>query len=165
MEKLTWKPEEDVELKDIPCYEGLYAITRDGRVWSYHRCRRWLKFGNTYGKLGVVLSRNGYKTSYTISHLIGITYLNVSKKYILHKDGDKKNNSIKNISFTNIRNGHLAKEINQYTKDCLYIKTFHSVAEAGRLLNIFPTNITRCARGKYKLAGGYIWKYCEDDKS
>lgn len=27
----------DVEMRDIPGYEGLYAITRGGRVWSYPR--------------------------------------------------------------------------------------------------------------------------------
>jgi hypothetical protein len=31
--------------------------------------------------------------------------------------------------------------------------------EAGTELNIFPTNITTCLKGKVKTAGKFIWKY------
>ena len=33
-------------MKDIPNYEGLYAVTEDGQVWSYPKYRfkgKWLK--------------------------------------------------------------------------------------------------------------------------
>ena len=26
---------DDIELKDIPNFEGIYAITKDGKVWSH----------------------------------------------------------------------------------------------------------------------------------
>lgn len=32
----------DVKIKDIPGYEGLYAATEDGRIWSY-RSNKFLK--------------------------------------------------------------------------------------------------------------------------
>lgn len=43
------------------------------------------------------------------------------------------------------------------TKDV--IKQFAGAAEAGRYLKIDASGISRCACGKQKSAGGYIWKY------
>lgn len=47
-----------VEWRDIPSYEGRYAITRDGRVWSHGG-----SFANQYNKprwLSRSISNNGY---------------------------------------------------------------------------------------------------------
>lgn len=42
-------------MKDIPGYEGLYAITEDGRVWSYRK-NRWVKSSaNKKGYVGIGL--------------------------------------------------------------------------------------------------------------
>lgn len=43
-----------------------------------------------------------------------------------------------------------------------YIKTYNSVKEAGETLKIKPSCISSALTGKYKTAGGFIWKYAED---
>lgn len=53
----------------------------------------------------------------------------------------------------------IKKEINQYSKTGLFIKTFESKAEASRILKIDASSISNCANGKRKTAGGFIWKY------
>jgi hypothetical protein len=36
LQTLLEQAEEEIEMKDIPGYEGRYAVTADGRVWSYY---------------------------------------------------------------------------------------------------------------------------------
>ena len=51
------------------------------------------------------------------------------------------------------------KEINQYDKNNIYIKTFLSVHHAAKELNINQGNISEVANGKRKYCGGFIWKF------
>ena len=50
-----------------------------------------------------------------------------------------------------------AKKIDQYTIEGHYVKTWNSIADAKRELNIF--HIDQVCLGNRKIAGGYIWKY------
>lgn len=52
------------------------------------------------------------------------------------------------------------KKVAQYTKEGEFIQTFHSTREACRQLGIY--NVSACALGKKKTAGGYVWKYIND---
>lgn len=48
----------------------------------------------------------------------------------------------------------------QYDKNGVLIKIWDSATSAGIELNIAPTNITRCCRGRgLKSAGGFVWRY------
>ena len=37
--------------------------------------------------------------------------------------------------------------------------TYNTISEAARILNVSPTGIGGCCKGKLKTAGGYHWKY------
>ena len=52
-----------------------------------------------------------------------------------------------------------AKKIMQFTKSCEFIREWQSAYEAERELGIAQSNICSCCNGKYKSAGGYVWKY------
>ena len=54
---------------------------------------------------------------------------------------------------------HNSKPISQYTKDGEFIKTWDSIMDVERGLGIFASSISYCAKGIYKTAGGYIWRY------
>jgi hypothetical protein len=49
------------------------------------------------------------------------------------------------------------KEVHQYSIDNIYINTFGSTAEAGRLTGI--KTVRQCACGLHKTSGGYKWSY------
>ena len=49
------------------------------------------------------------------------------------------------------------------TLDNMVINMFNSIHEASQLTGINPTNISECARGKRKTAGGYCWKFKEEE--
>lgn len=51
------------------------------------------------------------------------------------------------------------KTILQYDLHNNFIKEWSSISEAGDKLNIHFTNISSCCLGKYKTAGGFIWRY------
>jgi hypothetical protein len=52
-----------------------------------------------------------------------------------------------------------AKSVLQYTRDGNFVKEYHSVGEAARKIGITRGYITKCANGKSKTAGRFVWKY------
>lgn len=63
------------------------------------------------------------------------------------------------------KENHRAKSVEQYDFDGNYIQTFATIADASRTLDISPSEISACARGKKhnKSAGGFIWVYADDN--
>ena len=51
------------------------------------------------------------------------------------------------------------KPILQYSKNNELIKVWDCIRQAGREIGIPNQSIVRCAKGKRKSAGGYIWRY------
>ena len=54
---------------------------------------------------------------------------------------------------------HGVNGIIQYSKDGELIAEYPSTHEASRQTGCNQSNICQCCKGKYKTAGGYIWKY------
>lgn len=59
---------------------------------------------------------------------------------------------------------YFSRTVLQYTTDGIFIKEFISVAEASRQTTINKSCIRDCCRGKQKSAGGFIWRYKEDEQ-
>lgn len=55
-----------------------------------------------------------------------------------------------------------AKAIGQYDKKGNFIKEWSYIREAAQTLGIQGANISACAKGRRKTAGGYIWRYMEE---
>jgi hypothetical protein len=53
----------------------------------------------------------------------------------------------------------IVKKITQYHIDGRKIKSYNSIIEAARRLNIEPGTISRTAKKKSKHAGGFVWRY------
>lgn len=58
-------------------------------------------------------------------------------------------------------NGYGTKKIavSQYDKNGVYIKSYPSMMEAERQLNISNSKICAVCKGKRMTAGGYVWRY------
>jgi len=56
------------------------------------------------------------------------------------------------------------KQIEQYTLQGEYIKTFNSPTEASKYLQINKGGIESCAREETKSSGGFNWKYIDSNK-
>ena len=56
----------------------------------------------------------------------------------------------------------MARKINQYDKNEIFICTWFCIASAADALMICAQNISRCAKGIRPTAGGFVWYYADD---
>lgn len=98
-------------MKDVPEYEGIYAVTKNGKVWSYTKNNRSGKIHNgKYLKeiigdgryLTVNLSKQGKHRIFYIHRLIAMTFIKnpENKREVNHIDGNKINNNVKNLEWS-----------------------------------------------------------------
>lgn len=87
------------ELRDIPGFEGLYAITRDGQIWSYPKGRKnhghWMSPSPRKDDyLMVCLRKDGKAYTPTVHLLVYRTWIGEipAGMEVDHKDDDQLNN-------------------------------------------------------------------------
>lgn len=152
-------------MKDIKGYEGLYAITSCGKVWSY-RSKKFLKaIKNKKGYMIVNLCNNGRKTL-RVHRLVMETYCpceNMESLEVNHKDENKENNCLNNLEWCNHEyNNNYGTRTQRASKKVLCVETgitYLSIAEAERQTGISDSGISAVCRKKRKTAGGYHWEY------
>lgn len=103
-------------MKDIPWFEWSYAITEDGKVWSYAK-KTWpyTQWGFLKPKVtkfwyySVSLRLNGKTKWYSSHRLVAITYLEnpESKRCINHKNWIRNDNRIENLEWCTYRENQL----------------------------------------------------------
>ena len=153
---------------DITGYEGLYAITEDGKVWSYRK-NIFLKPYLARGYFKVRLYKVENNKQFLIHRLVAEAFLPNPQNLpqINHKDENKLNNCADNLEWCdakyNINYGkHNEKLSKSHSKKvyCVELdRVFDSANQAATQLNLFDSNIAKCCKGKYKTTGGYHWKY------
>lgn len=153
-------------MKDIAEYEGLYAVTSCGKVWSY-RSKKFLEPYKMGEYLGVALYKDGKRKNYYIHRLVAEAYIPNPNGYkiINHKDENKYNNCINNLEwctskYNNEYSGNtLAATKSNYRKvKCVETgEIFESIKSAKDKYKI--NNISAACRGVQKTAGGYHWEY------
>lgn len=162
-------------MKDIKNYEGLYAITEEGQVYS-HKSKKYLKPREiTGGYLGVTLYKDGKGTQYRIHRLVAETYLpNPDNLPIInHKSEDKTDNRVENLEWCsheyNSNYGTIKEKITQNASNknihiyCIELqREFESAKQAAEELGITRQNIVAVCRGKRITAGGYHWRYADE---
>lgn len=170
--------------KDIKNYEGLYQVSNLGRIRSFYNYKR---NGNNIltpqikrGYYQVGLRKDKKRKWYQLHRLIATAFIPNPKNLpqVNHKDENKTNNSIDNlewctVSYNNCYGTRLkrvkektSRAVLQYDLKGNFIKEYNSLSEASVCCNIkSPGNITECCKGKYKQAGGFIWKYKEGDNN
>ena len=87
-------------MKDIKGYEGIYAITEDGQVWSYKR-QIFLKPYGQNGYLLVTLFKDGNSKNYRIHRLVAGAYLPNPNNYpeVHHINPIRTDNRIENLAW------------------------------------------------------------------
>ena len=155
---------------DITGYDGLYAITDDGKVWSYRK-NKFLKPFLARGYSKVRLYTNDANKQFLIHRLVAEAFLPNPQNLpqINHKDENKLNNSVDNLEWCdakyNINYGEHNKNVARSHCKKVYCieldKVFESAKSAAIQLNLSDSNIAKCCKGKYKTTGGYHWEYTD----
>lgn len=155
-------------MKDIKNYEGLYAATEDGRIWS-HKNQKFLKPETIRGYLRVQLCKDGEKKSYFVHRLICESYHENPDNLpcVNHISEDKFDNRPENLEWCtheyNNTYGTRLKRIAESNSKPVYCielnRTFKGLTEAAQELNLKKSNICYCLRGTRNTTGGYHWRY------
>lgn len=156
-------------MKDIKGYEGLYAITSCGKVWSYRSQKFLTPRLRKDGRLQVHLSVDNSVKNFLIHRLVAEAYIPnpTGLPQINHKDENPTHNYINNLEWCDseynvnygTRNQRISKKVFCVELD----KEFDGVRTASRELNVDASSITRACKGKVKTAGGYHWKYAIEE--
>lgn len=164
--------------RDIKGYEGFYQVSNLGRVRN-SMTDKILKPVPNHRYLRVTLCKNGVHKLFRIHRLVAQAFIPNPDNLptVNHKDQDKTNNCVDNLEWSDMeyqinygdRNNRVSqKQINdpnkskpvvQYTLDMVFVAEYPSAREASRQTGVDYGNIKHCCNGKFKTAGGYIWKY------
>lgn len=176
--------------KDIKGYEGLYQVSSLGRVRSldrkilysngkrcFHKGKILNLHSNHRGYLYIGLHKNNIIKKYYIHRLVAEMFIFNLYDYpcINHKDENQKNNTVENLEWCSYKynnnygnhgkriSSSKSKRICQMSEEHKIIRYFNSITQAGNTLDIPHSSISACCKGKMRMAGGYIWKYAEED--
>lgn len=90
-------------MKDIKCFEGMYAVTSCGKVWSYKQKKFLKPWKNNKGYLCVTLYKKGNnsKKTFLVHRLVAGAYLENKEnlKEVNHKDENPLNNCLNNLEW------------------------------------------------------------------
>ena len=152
-------------MKDIQGYEGLYAVTEDGQVWSY-RANRFLKpYHEGHGYLKVSLCRSGQRQQFKVHRLVALAYLPNPDDLpqVNHLDENKENNCVSNLCWSSAKDninygGHNERSAKNRQRPvyCVELdKVFESGKAAAEELGLSAGNISACIHGRMQSTKGY----------
>lgn len=172
-------------MRDIKGYEGEYAVTSCGRIWSY-KSKKFLKTRKQRdGYYLVNLSKNGVSTTYQLHRLVAQAYLSNGDDLpqINHKNGDKSKNYVNNLEYCsasynqlhkyklmrergveikmNINKMHNMKRVRCIETGIIYM----SGAECARAMGLDPSHVSKCCRGLAKSHKGYHFEFLTDEEN
>lgn len=173
------------EWRDIIGYEGKYQVSNCGRVKTLNynntgRERIKQLETNTKGYKKIDLYKNGEREPFLVHRLVAIAFIPNPNNFpiVNHKDENPSNNCVDNLEWCDVkyninygtsqerRSKSITGGKNPKSKSIICIDTneiFTSIIEASRKYNIDQSSITKCCKGKRKIAGGYKWAYYKGD--
>jgi hypothetical protein len=103
-----------IEVKDIVGYEGLYAITNQGEVWSYpkntnNKSGKWLKKDFSRNYTTVSLIKESVKKRFPVHRLVAQAFCHKSDEtyQVNHINGDKRDNVHTNLEWVSASENRL----------------------------------------------------------
>ena len=159
--------------KDIKGYEGLYQVSDTGKVISIRRNKELKQDIDPRGYRRVTLCKNGQTERFEVPFLVLETF-GFKKPFdsatVDHIDGNPNNNNLSNLKWCSLKENNnnpihierLSKSLMDKGKSVINVtlnKEYSSISTASRDTGIGVSTISRACLGKYKQAGGYVWKF------
>lgn len=170
-------------MKKFLIYQGIvyknFYISDNGDIVNRKTGTVYKKHIGGTGYMTSSITIDGKSKLIKIHKALAETFISNPQKFpvVNHIDGNKLNNNLDNLEWCTYQynakhaysiglskpnyNIKRQKEICQYTKDGIFIKSYPCVMEAARQLgnSTYNTHLVACAKGKRKSAYGFIWKY------
>jgi hypothetical protein len=144
-----------IEMADIAGYEGLYAISNDGRVWSYpkrgNKTGKWLSidYSTKYPMIGLL--KDGKKIRFLIHRLVALAFCHKSDEthQVNHINGNKRDNVYTNLEWVSRSENrlHAWREGLQVATD-LHIQSARNAGIGRRIFNDKEIKSIRQFKGK-----------------
>ena len=165
-------------------YEGMYQISNLGNIRSLDRYvdGKWHKMKIKGKILTLVKEKDGYYVAnlyknnttkqFRVHRLVAQAFIpnpdNLPE--INHKNEIKTDNRVENLEWCTTkyncnygnRNQKIRKKVNQYDLEGNFIKTWDSIIQIERELNIYHSRIIEVCKGKRVKIGGYVWRYADE---
>ena len=159
---------------DIKGFEGLYAITSCGKVWSYKRKQFNAPRYDKDGYLRVNLFKDGKQYTRFIHQLVAQAYISnpEGKATVNHKDEVKTHNWVGNLEWMTIKEnvnygtGRKRAAVKR-SKAVRCVETgevFANANEAAAAFNCASAGIAKCCRGKQLTCLGKHFEYVKESK-
>jgi group I intron endonuclease len=155
----------EIEIQVIEQLRPEYNTAKGGLGHTGVIVRRFGSDNHFYGKTHTEESRQRISES-NKGRFLGIKLSEETKRKMSEcKKGDKhplkKNPEFRLRAIQNIQNVIQSnkKSVMQFTDDDIFIQEFGSVKEAAESINVAPSSVTICLKGRSKTAGGFKWKY------
>lgn len=150
-------------MKDVVGYEGLYAVTSCGKVWSY-RSEKFLKTKKQKnGYLKVNLYKDSKPKTFLVHRLVAFAYIPNPENLetVDHIDGNKNHNYIKNLQWMTQKDN--ACKTSGFKVRCIETdEVFDSVRIAAKEMNLDNSAISKVCRGEQKTTKGYHFEYIKE---
>lgn len=149
-------------MKDIKGYEGLYAITSCGKVWSYVNKKFLKSCDDGKGYQLVSLCKDGTQKNARIHRLVAEAYLPNPENlpevdHIIPVLKGGKNN-VQNLQWI-LKRDNIKKAVCKKIYCLENDKIYESQTQAARELGLDQGNISKVCRGIHKQTGGYHFEF------
>lgn len=176
---LTIKREHNVryqELKDIPGYEGRYAATKNGQIYSYIQHKFLLQETVETGyKRVCLIDANGIRKHMRVHRAVLSAFCPVEGMENLdanHLNENRTDNRLENLCWMshrdNLNYGDHNKRVSKAVSKKVYCqeldRVFNSQKEAAQVLNIHASGISQCCRGRIETTRGYHFCYWKGEE-
>lgn len=165
---MSWEP--------VPGYEGYYAVSDRGTVYSLRKERELKPKIDRYGYEVVTLTVHGHSKCFTIHRLVALAFIPnpYNKPTVNHKDENKRNNAVSNLEWAThkendnhgTRNQRMSKSKCRRAVIGLFpdgsTKTFDGVKAASDASGIAHSQIAKCCKGIIKQTHNIEWRYYDE---
>lgn len=157
---------EHIELKDIPGYEGLYAATRDGQIYTYRK-KRFMKPSGELDNYQIMwLCKDKQSKPFYVHRLVAMAWLpnpdNLPE--VNHKDEHKDHNSVDNLEWCskkyNLNYGGRSLRVKKPVRCIETGVVYDSIYLAAKATGAAQPNISTHLKWETpKTCGGCHWEY------